>query len=137
MSKTYSELIKIDSFEERLAYLAENNRVGESKYGHDRYLNQAFYHSPEWRRLRRKIIVRDNGCDMAHPEYPVIGGKIIVHHLNEITAEDIENSSDKLFDPENLVCVSHQTHQMITYGLTAQAPPPHVERRKNDTIPWR
>ena len=104
-----------------------------------RYLNQALYTSKEWRSFRRSIILRDSACDMALDGYEIVG-KVLVHHLNPLTIDDILNRSKKIFDPENVVCVSFDTHEMITYGtndihkLLRREP---VERRKNDTIPWR
>lgn len=136
MIKSYIELIKLKTYDERLRYLVEANKVGEIKFGHNRYLNQSFYHSAEWRKTRRKIILRDQGCDMGLKGYD-IGGRIIVHHINAITEEDLNSNSDKLFDPENLICVSHDTHELITYGLANYKPIEYVERRPNDTIPWR
>lgn len=140
MIKSYSELILLPTFEERLKYLSSNTIVGESKFGHDRYINQSFYHSTEWKKARRKAILRDTfgDCvgDMALKDYPIFG-RIIVHHINELTLEDLENGSNKLFDLENLVCVSHDTHQLLTYGVTEFREPKLVERYPNDTIPWR
>lgn len=136
MIKSYSELIKLKTYDERLRYLVEANKVGEIKFGHNRYLNQSFYHSAEWRKCRRRIILRDQGCDMGLKDYD-ISGRIIVHHINAITEEDLNGISDKLFNPENLICVSHDTHELITYGLANYKPIEYVERRHNDTIPWR
>lgn len=140
-TKSYSELIKLKTFEERLKYLSSNSKVGEETFGHARYLNQAFYHSSEWRKVRRKAIIRDTFrntvCDMGLEDYPIFG-RIVVHHINEITIDDIENSSDKLFDLDNLICVSNDTHQLITYGVSESFKTTvFVERRPNDTIPWR
>lgn len=134
--KSYSELIKLKTYDERLRYLCEANKVGESTFGHNRYLNQAFYHSAEWRRCRRQIINRDLGCDMGLEGWD-IHGRIIVHHINPLTLEDVDEGSDRLFDPENLICVSHNTHELITYGLANYRPIEHIERRPNDTCPWR
>lgn len=136
-SKTYSELIAIPTFEERFRYLKLNGTIGEETFGFDRYLNQAFYLSEEWKRFRREIIIRDNGCDLGIDDRE-IGGMIIIHHLNPITMDDIlKRNIDVLLNPENAICVSHLTHQAIHYGdesLLITAP---VERSKNDTCPWR
>lgn len=138
--KSYSELILFPTFEERLRYLSQNTSVGELKFGHVRFVNQNFYHSIEWKRIRRKVILRDTiddyVGDMGLEDYPIYG-RIIVHHINELTLEDFENASSKLFDLENLICVSHDTHQLLTYGVTEFREPNFIERRPNDTIPWR
>lgn len=134
--RRYSELIRIPTFEERFEYLRIGGIAGQATFGHDRYLNQALYHSPEWRRFRKEIIVRDNGCDLADPDYSIIIG-IIIHHLNPLTVEDIEMRSDRIFDPENVVCVSHNTHEAIHYGDKSLLPKLPIERRPNDTCPWK
>ena len=134
--RTYSELITIPTFEERFEYLKLNGSVGLETFGHDRYLNQILYNSPEWRRFRPKIIVRDNGCDLACDGYEIFG-KILIHHINPITAQDILNRNPKVFDPENVITTVHNTHNAIHYGdenLLITAP---IERSRNDTCPWR
>ena len=134
--RTYSELITIQTFEERFEYLQLKGSVGKDTFGYDRYLNQVLYRSPEWKRLRNQIIIRDGGCDLACDGYDVYG-KILIHHLNPITVEDVLTRSRKVFDPDNLVCVSHNTHNAIHYGdvdLLATGP---IIRTKNDTCPWR
>lgn len=134
--KTYSELITIPTFEERFEYLQLKGSVGKDTFGYDRYLNQILYRSPEWKRLRNQIIIRDGGCDLACDGYDVYG-KVLIHHLNPITVEDVLARSRKVFDPDNLVCVSHSTHNAIHYGdvdLLATGP---IIRTKNDTCPWR
>lgn len=134
--KTYSELIKLPTFEERYQYLRLSGSVGEETFGFDRYLNQVFYRSQKWKSLRDHIIVRDNGCDLAVEGYEIYG-RIIIHHINPITITDIERESDYLLDPEFLICTTHNTHNAIHYGdekLLITAP---IERRKNDTCPWR
>lgn len=137
MMKTYSELIKIPTYEERYRYLRLGSKVGEETFGYDRYLNQMLYNkTSEWKRCRREIIIRDNGLDMAFPDRP-IHGKIFVHHINPITLEDIHKRSPIIFDPENLVCVSFDTHQAIHYGDESLLVLDYVERKPNDTIPWR
>lgn len=134
--KSYSELIRIPSFEERFRYLKINGIVGEETFGCDRYLNQIFYKSEEWKRIRRRVIIRDNGCDLAWEEYE-IKGIIIIHHINPITKEDILNRSSKLFDLENLICTSINTHKAIHYGNEEMLPKKIVERTMNDTCPWK
>lgn len=137
MKKTYSELILLPTFEERYEYLKLDGHVGEDTFGFDRYLNQAFYRSTEWKRIRREIIVRDNGCDLAHPDREIVG-PIYIHHINPISMKDLTDQTDYLRDPENLVCVSCNTHQAIHYGSTELLTPTElVERRPNDTCPWK
>jgi hypothetical protein len=134
--KTYSELIRIPTFEERYHYLRLNGAVGEQTFGFDRYLNQVFYRTREWLSTRDRVITRDNGCDLGI-EGREIYGEILVHHLNPITLKDIETRSPILFDPENLICTTLKTHNAIHYGdedLLLILPP---ERKKNDTCPWK
>lgn len=134
--RTYTELSKLKTFEERFEYLRLDGNVGEETFGCDRWLNQVFYKSREWKALRHKVIARDYGCDLGVEGYDIYG-KIIVHHMNPITANDIQNRSDILLNPEYLICTSHNTHQAISYGdkyLLIMEP---VIRRKNDTCPWR
>lgn len=136
MIRTYSELITLPTFEERYEYVRLGRRVGDETFGFDRYLNQMFYNSQEWRRFRRDIIVRDMGCDLAMEDRE-IGGLIIIHHLNVIDRDDILQRSEFLMNPEYVVCVSDNTHKAIHYGdesLLITAP---IERRRNDTCPWR
>lgn len=134
--KSYDELIKLNSFEERFNYLKLDGVVGASTFGYDRYLNQIFYNSPEWKSVRRKVILRDNGCDLAYPD-KYIYGKILIHHLNPITKEDIINRSYKLFDMNNLVCISKVTHDAIHYGNNDILISEPIARTRNDTCPWR
>lgn len=134
--RTYSELITLPTFEERYRYLKIGGKVGEETFGFERYLNQAFYKSEEWKSIRRQVIIRDNGCDLgiSGREIP---NHIIVHHMNPISIDDILSRSDFLLNPEYLICVLKQTHDAIHYGdesLLIKAP---VERTKNDTCPWR
>ena len=134
--KTYSELITIPTFEERFEYLQLKGAVGKDTFGYDRHLNQVLYRSPEWKRLRNQIIIRDGGCDLACNGYDIYD-KVLIHHLNPITVEDVLARSRKVFDPDNLVCVSHNTHNAIHYGdmdLLVTGP---IIRTKNDTCPWR
>lgn len=135
--KTYSELITFPTFEERFEYLQlSDGCVGEDTFGYDRYLNQGFYRSREWKRLRDELIIRDNGCDLGVEGYE-IRGRIIIHHLNPITKNDILRQTDYLTNPEYLICTAHNTHNAIHYGdenLLIKGP---VERTKHDTCPWR
>ena len=134
--RTYSELITIPTFEERYKYLKIGGKVGEETFGFERYLNQEFYKSHEWQSIRRQVIVRDLGCDLGIEDRE-IHGKIIVHHMNPITIDDIIEASDFLLNPEYLICTLKSTHDAIHYGdesLLIKAP---VERTKNDTCPWK
>lgn len=135
--RTYSELIALPTFEERFQYLKLSGVVGKDTFGFDRYLNQQFYRSAEWKRIRDQVIVRDNGCDLAI-EDRLIHGKILIHHMNPITEQDVLKHSDLLINPEYLICVSHITHNAIHYGdedlLVASKP---VIRTPNDTCPWK
>lgn len=134
--KTYSELIKLPTFEERFEYLRLDGVVGEETFGFDRYLNQIFYRSQKWKSIKNKVIVRDLGRDLGVEGYEIYG-RIIVHHMNPINADDIRRESDFLIDPEYLICTTHNTHNAIHYGdesLLIKAP---VERTKYDTCPWK
>ena len=136
MIRTYSELITLPTFEERYKYLRLCGAVGQETFGFDRYLNQMFYKTKEWKNIRREIIIRDLGCDLGVEGFEIFG-RIIVHHMNPITKDDILSRSKFLLDPEYLICTSHNTHEAITYGdesLLITAP---IERTKNDTCPWR
>ena len=135
--KTYSELKTIETYEERFEYLLMGGHIGIETFGFDRYLNQVFYKSPEWRSLRNKVILRDNGNDLGLDGYPIFG-KVTIHHMNPITAEDVIKRKSEIFDPEFLICVSHQTHNAIHYG-NSEYPKSFqvIERKPNDTIPWR
>ena len=134
--RTYSELITIPTFEERFEYLQLKGSVGKDTFGYDRYLNQVLYRSPEWKRLRNQIIIRDDGCDLAYDGYDIYD-KVLIHHLNPITVEDVLARSRKVFDPDNLVCVSHSTHNAIHYGNVDLLVTGPIIRTKNDTCPWR
>ena len=134
--RTYSELITLPTFEERYRYLRLNGRVGEETFGFDRYLNQAFYKSDEWLALRDEIIVRDNGCDLGI-EGREIHGRILIHHMNPITVEDIAKRSDHLLNPEYLITTVKATHDAIHYGNEDSLITIPRERTRNDTCPWR
>lgn len=134
--KRYSELILLPTFKERFEYLKLDGKVGEDTFGWDRYLNQTFYRSAQWRHIRDQVIVRDNGCDMGLEGYP-IHGKILIHHINPITADDISHSDEEvLIDLDNLVCVSLATHNAIHYGDESLIPQDPVVRKPGDTCPW-
>lgn len=136
--KTYSELIQLPTFIERFRYLKLDGKIGMDTFGHDRYINQALYTSPEWRRFRRGIILRDNGCDLACPGYEIpTGVPIIIHHLNPLTIEDIINRDPKVFDPENAVCSWLKTHNAVHYGDEDLLTLDPVERSANDTCLWK
>ena len=134
--KTYSELIALPTFEERFEYLQLKGTVGQETFGFDRYLNQILYSSKEWKHLRNKIIVRDNGCDLALEGFEIYG-RILIHHINPITIDDAIKRRETIFDPENLVCVTHNTHNAIHYGDKSLLITGPVERRANDTCPWK
>lgn len=134
--KSYKALIKLKTFEERLRYLQLNANVGIETFGSGRWLNQRLYHSSLWADVKNEIILRDNGCDLGLDGYE-IRGRIYIHHLNPITKEDVLNNSSKLYDPNNLICVSFDTHQSIHYGSECAALSQLVERRPNDTCPWK
>lgn len=136
--KTYSELITLETFEERFKYLKLDGIIGEDTFGFDRYLNQIFYQSPEWKHIRNFIITRDMGCDLAIPEREIINQQILIHHMNPLTKDDIINKSDYLLNPEFLICTTKRTHNAIHYGddrilLENKV----VIRTKNDQCPWR
>ena len=134
--RTYSELILLPSFRERYEYLKLDGIVGEDTFGFDRYLNQQFYKSAEWKRIRDLVIVRDNGCDLGIDGY-FIQGRVYIHHMNPICQKDIISKTSLLIDPEYLICVSHNTHNAIHYGDEKLLRRDPIERRPNDTCPWK
>ena len=134
--KTYSELITLPTFEERYRYLRLGGQVGVETFGFDRYLNQIFYRSAEWRAIRDEVIIRDGGCDLGMPDREIFG-QILVHHMNPIRQEDILRRSKFLLDPEYLICTIKNTHDAIHYGDEDLLFTMPVERTKNDTCPWR
>ena len=136
--RTYSELITLETFEERFLYLKLDGSIGEDTFGFDRYLNQLFYRSPEWKQVRNFVITRDMGCDLAIPDHEIINQQILIHHMNPLTKEDIINKSDYLLNPEYLICTTKKTHNSIHYGderILDQIVP--IVRTKNDQCPWR
>ena len=134
--RSYQCLIRLGSFKERFEYLRLGGKVGEKTFGYERYLNQIFYTSPEWRAFRREVIVRDGALDLAMEGYD-IPDRIEIHHLTPITIEDIENNSPLLMDMDNVVCTSSRTHKAIHYGDESLLPKDPIVRRPNDMCPWR
>lgn len=135
--KRYSELIRLETFEERFDYLKLNGRVAKDTFAFDRVFNQKFYRSKEWKDLRAFIINRDLGCDLGIVGYDIRYQRAIIHHLNPITLDDIQNGSRALFDPENLITTTHNTHNAIHYGDKDLLCLTIVERKPNDTCPWK
>ena len=152
-TRTYSDLILLPTFLERYRYLRLGGNVGLETFGHNRYLNQILYTSDRWRSFRDKIIIRDNGCDLGLDGYEIRGkilihhmnpirqqdiyDRILVHHINPITVEDVLNENPKVFDPDNVICTSHNTHQAIHYGDENLLIIEPAERFRNDTCPWK
>ncbi len=134
--RTYSELIKLHTFEERYRYLKLDGTVGQETFGFDRFMNQQFYKSEEWKSIRDFVIVRDGGCDLGIEGYDIFG-KIYIHHLNPISKKDILTRSDFLLNPEYLISTTLSTHNAIHYGDENMIPQAPIERSKNDTCPWR
>lgn len=136
MILSYSELITLPTFEERYRYLRKSGIVGEETFGSHRHLNQILYRSPEWRQVRNNVIVRDNGCDLGMEGYE-IRDRVYIHHINPITLDDILNRTPALFDMDNLICVSFNTHQAIHYGDESLLPIiSFTERTPGDTKLW-
>ena len=135
MIRTYQELCRIPTFEERYNYLRLHGKIGVETFGYDRYINQMLYTSKRWRRIRDDVIIRDDGCDLGMKDYEITGS-IIIHHMNVITLEDIEEEREVVFDPRGLICTSHNTHNAIHYGSAQLLPRLPVVRRPNDTCPW-
>ena len=136
--RTYTELIQLPTFEERYRYLRLGGRVGEDTFGFDRYLNQLFYTSDEWRAIRDEVIIRDNGCDLGIPGRDIPEGiPILIHHMNPIAVRDILDRSDYLLNPEYLICTMKRTHDAIHYGNEHSLLTIPPERSKYDTCPWR
>lgn len=134
--RCYRELKRLLTFEERYEYLKIGGKVGESTFGFERYLNQMLYTSPQWRSVRDQVIIRDNGCDLGMDGFQIYDN-IIVHHMNPITIQQVEESASELFDPEFLICCSPLTHNAIHYGDRSLLPKVPIERKPNDTCPWR
>ena len=136
MIRTYSELIKLKTFKDRFEYLKMDGIVGEETFGFDRYMNQIFYKSREWTSVRRAVIIRDNGCDLGVEGYE-IHGKILIHHMNPINLSDIVHKTDELLNPDYLITTVLSTHNAIHYGDASLLPALPIERRANDTCPWK
>jgi len=136
--KCYSELIKIPTFEERFEYLKLDGAVGDFTFNGKRQLNQVLYRSPEWKSFRREIAIRDDGCDLAHPDHRVYGNtRLIIHHINPLTIEDILERRPCVFDKENVILTTHNTHEAIHYSNADILFTEPIERKPNDTCPWR
>jgi hypothetical protein len=134
-NRRYSELRRLETFDERFDYLRLEGQVGDLTFGHARWMNQVFYTSPQWRSVRSAVVVRDMGCDLGVPGHEVHAG-LLVHHMNPMTVEDIEHGRDWILDPEYLICVSRQTHNAIHYGVDQLLPRGPVERKPGDTKLW-
>lgn len=135
--RTYSELSKLKTFRERYEYLKLDGTVGEETFGFDRYINQMFYKSEEWKRIRNYVITRDNGCDLGISDRKIVDSVILVHHMNPITKEDIINKNEILLDPEYLITTIKPTHDAIHYGYENLLAEDLIVRSKNDTCPWK
>jgi len=135
MIRRYTELRRLETFEERYRYLALRGEVGESTFGFDRYINQAFYRSGEWKHIRNHVIARDNGCDLGIEGFE-IHGRLIIHHMNPMTVDSIVHSDSEILDPSFLITTTHRTHNAIHYGDESLLPRPLVERRRGDTKLW-
>jgi hypothetical protein len=135
MNRNYRELRQLSAFEERFHYLALRGTVGQSTFGFDRWVNQGFYSSREWRQIRNRIIVRDEGCDLGVEGFE-IHDRIYIHHINPITLKQLESGDPCLLDPDNLISVTHRTHNAIHYGDERLLPRPLVDRRPGDTKLW-
>lgn len=136
MLRSYRELRRCETFEDRFRYLAIRGTVGERTFGYDRWINQQFYRSREWKQARTFVIARDLGCDLGSPGYEIHGG-LLVHHMNPLTPEDIEDGADNMLDPEFLITTTHDTHNAIHYGDERLLRRPYVERSRGDTSLWQ
>lgn len=134
--RSYSELRQLSTFKERYDYLKLNGRVGAETFGYNRYINQRFYRSTEWKHIRDQIIIRDNGCDLGVEGYD-LHSRIYIHHLNPMTVDDIDQGRQMILDPDNLICVSFDTHQAIHFGDESLLPQLPIERISGDTCLWR
>ena len=135
--RSYEELKEFSTFAERFEYLKLSGGVGSETFGSDRYLNQLLYRSEEWKRFRRQILLRDNGCDLGLEDRPLVDGRITIHHLNPITKQQILSRDPVIFDPDNAISCSHNTHLAIHYGSLSNVDMQVVRRIPNDTCPWR
>ena len=135
MLRTYSDLRRLETFHERFQYLKLGGQVGHSTFGFDRWINQEFYQSAHWKRVRDRVIVRDGGCDLGISGFE-IHTQLLVHHMNPITADDIMHADSDILNPDYLITTTHRTHNAIHYGDESQLPRPHVERQPGDTKLW-
>lgn len=133
--RSYSQLRRLPTYEERFAYLSLNGMVGQGTFGRDRWMNQEFYHSYEWKRIRQIVILRDGGCDLGVPGYEIYD-QLVVHHINPLTPEDFQNGAELALDPDNLITTTHNTHNAIHYGDERLLPRPVIERIPGDTRLW-
>lgn len=136
-SRTYLEVSQLKTFEERFEYLRVNSSIGIETFGSDRFLNQILYHDTKWRSVRNRVIIRDSGCDLGILDREISGEPIYIHHLNPITRENVVNRDPCLFDMNNLICCTRRTHNAIHYGDSTKLIHDLVERKPNDTCPWR
>lgn len=136
MLRSYTELSKILTFEDRFEYLKLSGTVGASTFGRFRFINQSFYMSPKWKQARNEVIIRDHGCDLGVPGYEIFD-KVIIHHMNPITMEQLEKEDPVIYDPEYLICVTERTHNAIHYGDRSNLLTLPPERRPGDTCPWK
>lgn len=134
--RCYKELKRLKTFQERYDYLRVGGMIGDSTFGFERYLNQMLYSSPQWRKIRDEVIIRDNGNDLGIDGFQIFD-HIVVHHMNPITIEQVEEAASEIFDPEYLICCSTRTHNAIHYGDSSLLPQLPLERRQNDTCPWK
>ncbi len=136
-TRSYTELIRLPTIEDRFEYLKLSGEIGGRTFGSNRFLNQTFYASKQWHEVRNKVILRDSSCDLAVPEYELYD-RVVIHHINPITIEDVVNENwDKLLDPENLITTSYTTHQAIHFGNESLLPKLPIERTPGDTCLWR
>lgn len=135
ITRSYSELRRFDTLEGRFEYLKLGGEVGQSTFGSDRWMNQRFYTSAEWKQVRNLVITRDNGCDLGIEGYE-IHDRVYIHHMNPMTSDDLIHGNDDILDPEYLICVTHRTHNAIHYGDYDLLPKPYVPRRPGDTQLW-
>ena len=134
--RCYKELKRLKTFQERYDYLRVGGMIGDSTFGFERYLNQMLYSSPQWRKVRDEVIIRDNGNDLGIDGFQIFD-HIVVHHMNPITIEQVEEAASEIFDPEYLICCSTRTHNAIHYGDSSLLPQLPLGRRPNDTCPWK
>lgn len=134
-TRSYSDLKELRTLEDRFNYLKLSGQVGKQTFGWDRYFNQRFYHSSEWRRVRHFVIARDEGCDLGVPGFE-IGDKILIHHMNPMWIDDLRHQNPEILDPEFLICTSSITHQAIHYGDASMLPIEPIKRQPGDTRLW-